>query len=166
MIKGLERRTLERHSDPRGALQEVWRASRQPLDLRQLIVSTSGAGVLRGMHVHFVQSDLLHVVSGRVFMALLDLRVQPPIKEELWLGDAETLLIPPGVAHGYASPEAAVVLYLLDHESDGTDEHGFSWSDPDAAISWPVASPILSERDRRAGPLRSAITLARSSLRD
>jgi dTDP-4-dehydrorhamnose 3,5-epimerase len=164
MIRGVERRTLELHGDARGTLQELWRASLQPFDARQLIVSTSTPGALRGMHVHFRQSDLLHVVSGRVFMALLDLRSEAPAKEELWLGSAETLLIPPGVAHGYATPDAAIVLYLLDHESDGSDEHGFSWADPEAAINWPVGSPRVSERDRVAGSMRTAIALARSSV--
>ena len=164
MIAGVERRTIEPHADARGSLRELWRASIQPFRPRQLIISSSEAGTLRGMHVHFRQSDLLHVVSGRVFMALLDLRQDPAIKDELWLDGGETLLIPPGVAHGYATPDAATVLYLLDRESDGSDEFGFSWADPQAAIDWPVRAPILSERDGKAGSLRSAIALARTRL--
>jgi dTDP-4-dehydrorhamnose 3,5-epimerase len=165
MIAGVERRTVEPHDDARGSLRELWRASIQPFRPQQLIISSSEAGTLRGMHVHFRQSDLLHVVSGRVFMALLDLRQDPAIKDELWLDGGETLLIPPGVAHGYATPDAATLLYLLDHESDGADEFGFSWADPQAAIAWPVQSPTLSERDSSAGTMRSVMILARSRLR-
>ena len=164
MIPGVERRTLQAHADTRGSLEELWRASVQPLGAAQLILTASAAGALRGMHVHFRQSDLLHVVTGRIFMALVDLRSATPAKEELWLGDTETLLIPPGVGHGYATPEPATVLYLLDRESDGSDEFGFSWADPDAAIGWPLRTPVLSERDRTAGSMRAAQVLARERL--
>ena len=164
MIPGVDRRSVAAHADARGSLRELWRGSVQPFRPQQLIVSTSVAGTLRGMHVHFRQSDLLYVVGGRVFMALVDLRSEPHAKEELWLDADETLRIPPGVAHGYAATEAATVMYLLDHESDGSDEFGFSWADSDAAIAWPVREPILSDRDRSAGSLWSAVALARTRL--
>jgi len=116
------------------------------------------------MHVHLRQADLLYVVNGRLFIALLDLRSDTGPKDELWLDPNESLIIPPGVAHGYAALEPAVVLYLLDHESDGSDELGFAWSDPEAAIGWPVRDPILSERDRTAGSMRAARALVRDRL--
>lgn len=164
MIPGVERRQLEPHSDPRGTLTEIWRASVQPLTPQQLIVTASAAGALRGMHVHIRQADLCHVVSGRAFMALVDLRTDTQPKDTFWLTNGDSLLIPPGVAHGYTTEEGVVMLYLLTHESAGTDEFGFSHSDPDAAIAWPVARPTLSDRDRTAGSLRAARDLVRARL--
>jgi dTDP-4-dehydrorhamnose 3,5-epimerase len=162
VIPGVERRRLEPHADQRGTLTELWRSSALPFQPQQLIVTASAAGSLRGMHLHLKQLDLMHVVSGRVFIALIDLRADPVEKDELWLDGTETILIPPGVAHGYATPERAVVLYLLSLESDGADEFGFRWSDPEAAIDWPVTAPLLSARDSNAGTLRAARALARS----
>lgn len=45
------------------------------------------------------------------------------------------------------------LLYLVSAEYDGGDELGFRWDDRDAAIPWPDADPIVSERDRTAQSL-------------
>jgi dTDP-4-dehydrorhamnose 3,5-epimerase len=97
-------------------------------------------------------------------MALVDLRSDPPSKEELRLGDSESILIPPGVAHGYASEKGAIVCYLLTEEVDGSDEFGFRYDDGDAAINWPIAAPRLSDRDRDAGSLVAAASAVRARL--
>ena len=162
MIPGVERRALIPHNDVRGTLREIWRRSSQPFEVRQVLVTTSTAGALRGMHYHLRQSDLCYVTSGAIFMALVDLRADPPITEEMRLGDSESIFIPPGVAHGYATEKGATVCYLLTLEVDGADEFGFRYDDPDAAISWPVASPKLSDRDRDAGTLVAAVAAVRA----
>jgi len=164
VIPGVERRALAPHSDARGTLREMWRRSSQPIEVRQVLVTSSTAGALRGMHYHLRQSDLCYVASGNIFMALVDLRSDPPLKEELELGDSESILIPPGVAHGYTTEEGAIVCYLLTEEVDGSDEFGFRYDDRDAAIRWPVAAPRLSERDRDAGTLSAAAAAVRARL--
>jgi dTDP-4-dehydrorhamnose 3,5-epimerase len=136
----------------------------QPIEVRQVLVTSSNPGALRGMHYHLRQSDVCYVAAGRIFMALLDLRGDPLVKEELWLDDADSLLIPPGVAHGYAMETSATVCYLLTEEVDGSDEFGFRFDDPLAAIRWPVSGPTLSARDRDAGPLSAAIVHVRAHL--
>jgi dTDP-4-dehydrorhamnose 3,5-epimerase len=161
MIPGVELRPLVPHSDVRGTLREIWRRSSQPIELRQVLVTTSTAGTLRGMHYHLRQSDLCYVASGSVFMALVDLRTDPPVTEEMRLGDCESIFIPAGVAHGYATEKGATVCYLLTEEVDGSDEFGFRYDDRDAAISWPVAAPKLSDRDREAGTLVAAVAAVR-----
>jgi len=162
MIPGVERRPLVPHTDARGTLREMWRQSSQPIEVRQVLVTSSTGGALRGMHYHLRQSDLCYVVSGNVFMALVDLRTDPPVREEMRLGESETIFIPPGVAHGYATEEGAIVCYLLTEEVDGSDEFGFRYDDRDAAIGWPVATPRLSDRDRNAGSLVAAVAAVRA----
>jgi dTDP-4-dehydrorhamnose 3,5-epimerase len=162
VIPGVERRPLVPHSDARGTLREMWRRSSQPMEIRQVLVTTSSAGALRGMHYHLRQSDLCYVVTGAVFMALVDLRTDPTVTEEMRLGDSESIFIPPGVAHGYATEKGATVCYLLTEEVDGSDEFGFRYDDRDAAIGWPVAAPKLSDRDREAGTLGAAVTAVRA----
>jgi len=156
-IAGVERRTLEPHTDERGTLREVWRGSRQPFEVRQVLTTTSKAGALRGMHYHLRQADLCYVPVGRVFMALVDLRAEPHVREELRLSDGESVLIPPGVAHGYVAEVDATVCYLLSAEVDGSDEFGFRFDDPAVGIGWPIAKPILSARDRDAGTFAAAV---------
>jgi len=160
-IRGVERVALEPHSDARGTLRELWRSSRQPLVVRQVLVTTSRRGALRGMHFHLRQADLCYVPSGRVYMALVDLRDDRHRKEEFSLGDGESLLIPAGVAHGYLAEEDATVCYLLTEEVDGSDEFGFRYDDPAVAIGWPRSEPILSERDRTAGTFAAALAKVR-----
>lgn len=162
MIPGVERRPLVPHTDARGTLRELWRRSSQPIEVRQVLVTSSTAGTLRGMHYHLRQSDLCYVVTGTVFMALVDLRSDPPLKEELSLADSESILIPAGVAHGYATAKGATVCYLLTEEVDGSDEFGFRYDDPEAAIGWPIAAPTLSDRDRDAGTLAAAVSAVRA----
>jgi len=164
VIAGVERRTLEPHTDERGTLREVWRGSRQPFAVRQVLATTSNAGALRGMHYHLRQADLCYVPVGRVFMALVDLRAGPHAKEELRLSDGESVLIPAGVAHGYVAEVDATVCYLLSAEVDGSDEFGFRFDDPAVGIRWPVAKPILSARDRAAGTFAAAVEDVRARM--
>ncbi len=163
-IAGVERRSLEPHTDERGTLREVWRGSHQSFEVRQVLATTTKAGALRGMHYHHRQADLCYVPVGRVFMALVDLRAAPYAKEELRLSDGESLLIPPGVAHGYLAEIDATVCYLLSAEVDGSDEFGFRFDDPAVGIGWPVAKPILSARDRDAGTFAAAVEDVRARM--
>ncbi len=66
-------------------------------------------------------------------------------------------MIPPGVAHGFLAIDPVSLLYLVTNEYDGTDEHGFAWDDPLAALEWPTDSPILSVRDSSAPSLEEAV---------
>jgi dTDP-4-dehydrorhamnose 3,5-epimerase len=162
-IPGVEVRALAPHSDPRGTLREVWRASRQPVALRQVLVTQSKAGALRGMHYHLKQADVCYVTAGRVFMALVDLR-GPFEKMELRLGPDESVLVPPMVAHGYLAEADTLMCYLLTEEVDGSDEFGFRFDDPEAKIGWPRRDPILSSRDDGAGTLAAARAAVRERI--
>ena len=58
------------------------------------------------------------------------------------------LLIPPGVAHGFAALTDCTMIYLIDRTFDPSDELGVAWNDPDIGAEWGIAEPVLSERDR------------------
>jgi dTDP-4-dehydrorhamnose 3,5-epimerase len=172
-LPGVEYGTLVRHADARGSFREVWRASAfdslaaQPPAAApgsgdrfvQANVSTSAAGVLRGLHFHRRQLDYWTVLTGRAFVALVDLRpaldgAGAPIVETRTLGADAWVVIPAGIAHGFLALESLELLYLVTNEFDGTDELGFAWDDPAVAVPWPPVPgtldgrPILSERDR------------------
>jgi dTDP-4-dehydrorhamnose 3,5-epimerase len=116
-------------------------------------LSVSRAGVLRGMHFHRRQADYWCVIEGSAFVALYDLRDGSPTQGRAWSHmfnagrGLRGLYVPPGVAHGFCAVTGIRMQYLVDRAFTGDDEFGFAWDDPDAGIPWPVADPIVSERD-------------------
>ena len=154
---------MTRHVDDRGALREVYRASWSDKRFVQANVSSSRAGVLRGLHLHRRQLDCWIVLNGRVFVALVDPR--PILRGEAGRPAVETweihadqwVVIPAGVAHGFYAIEETDLLYLVTNEFDGTDELGFAWDDPYAGVPWPTDHPILSARDRANPPLQDLL---------
>jgi dTDP-4-dehydrorhamnose 3,5-epimerase len=150
------------HGDIRGSFTELWRASNPAGGSDPFVqanLSTSSAGVLRGLHLHQRQLDYWVVVEGRAFVALVDAR--GPVSRATTAAAVETrvltpndwVVIPAGVAHGFLALEPTRLLYLVTNEYDGTDELGFAWDDPAVAVPWPDVSatsdgrPIVSERD-------------------
>ena len=182
-LPGVRFGRIQRHEDSRGAFREVWRASTfgalRPAETGsaagaharfvQANLSSSAAGVLRGLHYHRRQLDYWVVASGRAFVALVDVRPlidrSGPIAivETRELGADEWVVIPRGVAHGFLALEPLELLYLVTNEYDGTDELGFAWDDPAVGVPWPHLAntpdgrPILSDRDRSNPPLAELV---------
>jgi dTDP-4-dehydrorhamnose 3,5-epimerase len=102
------------------------------------------------------------LLEGRAHVAVADLRsvadrAPPPVATfEMQPGDA--VLIPEMVAHGFHALEPIALVYLVTNEYDGTDELGFAWDDPDAAIPWRIEAPVMSDRDRANPRLRDALS--------
>jgi dTDP-4-dehydrorhamnose 3,5-epimerase len=168
-IEGVMRRTAVHIADERGAFTELWRASlARGLATEAFVqanMSRSREGVLRGMHFHRRQADLWMLLEGRVLAATTDVRASmgegsgQVLSQVIELTPGASLYIPRLVAHGFWAIEETVLLYLVSNEYDGTDEHGFVWNDPAAAIGWPAGQPILSERDRTNPTLRELADL-------
>lgn len=175
---------IARFADARGSFRELWRASHMPglaagltglPDARfvQANLSTSSAGVLRGLHYHRRQLDYWVVASGRAFVALVDVRpllsgLGPrALVETRQLAADDWIVIPTGVAHGFLALEPLELIYFVTNEYDGTDELGFAWDDPAVAVPWPAVPgtpdgrPILSDRDRSNPPLAELVAQLR-----
>jgi len=159
-IDGVHWGKIRAHADERGAFREVWRASAfaGTPPFVQANLSTSKAGVLRALHYHRKQIDHWVVVSGRVFVALVDLRplqtdaTAHPLVVTRTLKPDDTVTIPAYVAHGFLALDPTQLLYLVTNEYDGSDERGIAWDDPDLAVPWPLrdasSALVLSDRDR------------------
>jgi len=179
-LRGVRWGRLTAHADVRGSFREIWRRSSYPeLDeattgrpdaaFVQANVSTSAAGVLRGMHYHRRQLDHWVVLSGRAFVALVDVAAAAAGADRSAIAARELtaddwVSIPAGVAHGFLAIEPLQLLYLVTNEYDGTDELGFAWDDPAVGIEWPKvrgAAPILSERDQRNPTLHALVATLR-----
>ena len=168
---------LQRFPDARGSFAEAWRASgdksTDPFAGVQANLSSSARGVLRGLHLHQRQLDRWIVLDGVAFVALVDLRsmvagdATEPSVLTATLAKDETVVIPPGVAHGFLAIEPLELLYVVTNEYDGTDELGFLWDDPLVNVAWPVVDtsdgrPIVSERDRTNPSVAELVARLRS----
>lgn len=165
-IPGLRLIELEVHSDPRGAFSELYHARRYAeagIDERfvQDNMSLSNRGVLRGLHFQHPhgQGKLVQVIAGRVFDAVVDVRVGSPtfgrwVGVELCDTQPRQLFVPSGLAHGFCTlSELAVFVYkCTDYYHPGA-EATVRWQDPDIGIQWPVSAPTLSAKDAAAKPL-------------
>jgi dTDP-4-dehydrorhamnose 3,5-epimerase len=183
LIPGVRWGSIVRRADERGSFRELWRAgwfaghSGTPdtmLRFVQANLSTSAAGVLRGLHLHRHQLDFWVVADGRAWVALVDARpllegrADRPIVETREVAADATVTIPAGVAHGFLALEPLRLAYFVTAEYDGTDELGFAWDDPLAAVPWPALpgeprrQPILSGRDRTNPTLAQLVERLRS----
>ena len=148
------------HGDERGFFRESLRmdelegAAGRTIRFVQENHSRSRRGVLRGLHAENWEK-LIYVPRGTVFTAVADIRPQSStfgVVETFELGDDSRLklFIPPGLAHGFCVlSEEADYLYQVTRYYDGSDTAAVRWNDPDLAVPWPIADPVLSERDQR-----------------
>jgi dTDP-4-dehydrorhamnose 3,5-epimerase len=120
--------------------------------------SRSVKDTLRGLHAQRspkAQSKLVRVIEGEILDVAADVRLDSPTFGR-WLGvtlsseNRRLLYVPAGYVHGfYVVSAEAQVIYKTTDEYAPECEYGVRWDDPQLAIRWPGASPLLSERDKR-----------------
>ena len=154
----------EVHGDERGFLVETfrddaWRELGVGVDFVQDNHSRSSRNILRGLHFQTTpgQAKLVRCLRGRIWDVAVDLRSESPTYRQ-WEGHEldddrhRQLYVPVGFAHGFCVlSDVADVAYKLSSPYDAATEAGIAWDDPDVGVEWPIADPILSERDR-TGP--------------
>ena len=161
--------TLDVFRDDRGYFQEIWNPARTDIpgmkkDFVQDNIAFSHHGVLRGLHYQqpYEQAKLIVVLAGTIFDVAVDVRRDSPtfgrwVGTELVAGSGQALYIPEGFAHGYQVLSAAAhVVYKCTEVYHPEAEHSLAWNDPALGIKWPLADPIVSEKDRRAPTLDAA----------
>ena len=150
MIEGLRRLPLERHADERGWFSELARASGLPKPIRQVNLSRSRQGVVRGLHYHERgQDDLFVCLEGMVRVVVLERATGEAFSEDIGDGNPVAIYVPGIHAHGYEALTDALFAYLVTEEYDPADpdEHGVPWDDPRVRGLWSTDSPVLSRRD-------------------
>jgi dTDP-4-dehydrorhamnose 3,5-epimerase len=155
------------HLDARGFFLETYhleryRAGGIPGPFVQDNHSRSVRRTLRGLHAQHrrPQGKLVRAVEGEMFDVAVDIRSGSATFGR-WVGvrlsgdNFHQLYVPPGFAHGFCVLSDIVhVEYKCTELYDGADEIGFAWDDPDVGIEWPIADPIISDKDRRLPRLR------------
>lgn len=123
--------------------------------------SRSRAGVLRGLHLQaapHAQAKLVRVVAGAVLDICVDARPESPMFGRhygirLDAVEKAMLYIPEGFAHGFVALEDDTVFsYKCSAYYHPTAERTIRWDDPELAIDWGMADPIVSAKDRAGLP--------------
>ena len=154
-------------ADTRGFFLETYHRQRYaacglPADFVQDNLSFSTRGVLRGLHYQQprAQGKLVCALQGEVWDVAVDLRAGSSqfgrwTAVTLSAENRRQLYIPPGFAHGFCVlSDAALFSYKCTEFYDQAGDAGVRWDDPELGIAWPVAGPVLSEKDRRLPLLR------------
>ncbi|HLB50997.1 MAG TPA: dTDP-4-dehydrorhamnose 3,5-epimerase [Patescibacteria group bacterium] len=145
--------------------QTRYRAAGIPDHFVQDNLSFSKKGVLRGLHYQappHALGKLVSVLRGRVFDVAVDIRsgsltFGKHVAVELSQANKKQLWIPPGFAHGFLALEDDTLFsYKCTNAYEPSCDRGIAWNDPDLAIQWPIANPIVSEKDQKH-PLLSDI---------
>jgi len=151
------------HTDPRGFFLETYSVERYrdggiAATFVQDNQSRSTRGTLRGLHAQWrhPQGKLVRAIEGTIFDVAVDIRRGSPTYLQ-WVGvtlSAENfrqLYVPVGFAHGFCvTSDVAQVEYKCTDRYDAEHELRIAWNDPEIGIEWPIAEPLLSEKDSAA----------------
>ena len=169
-IEGLCVITPTVHGDDRGYFMETYNLNDMKeagldLDFVQDNQSSSGKGVLRGLHYqkNFPQGKLVRVIRGSVFDVAVDLRKGSETYGK-WYGlelseeNKKQFFIPKNFAHGFVVlSDTAEFAYKCTDFYHPNDEGGLAYNDPDIGVEWPIPEGmelILSDKDQKWGSFK------------
>lgn len=145
MIKGVQKKLLQRHADERGFFEEIIRVN-DPFfkeGFGQLSRSLMKKGIVKAWHIHRSQIDWWYVASGKLKVALYDLRDDSSTQgllNVLYLGiSAENVVlkIPAGVAHGCKSlTQSTQLFYVTSSFYNPSEEGRLPLNDPGIEFDW------------------------------
>lgn len=165
----------ERLEDDRGFFARVWcerefRAHGLEPKIAQSSISLNRrGGTLRGMHYQAAPHEevkLVRCTRGAIYDVIIDLRVPSPtfgqhVAVELTADNQCSLYIPRGFAHGFQTlDDGTEVLYQMSEFYAPGSARGVRWNDPAFGIRWPLADPIMLNRDRYYPDFRRADLVA------
>jgi dTDP-4-dehydrorhamnose 3,5-epimerase len=164
-IEGCTPVPVKANADDRGCLFEIFREEwAGAFKTVQWNALRSGAGVMRGVHVHVDYDEFYTLPLGRVFLALRDIRRASPtfgrsIGLEWSAADGFAVPVPAGVAHAIFFLDESILAFGLSiYWKPELDVVGCRWDDLDPSLCWPAESAMLSNRDREAGSFADMLT--------
>ena len=116
-------------------------------------------GTLRGLHFQktpHAQSKLLFCTRGEILDVAVDLRKGSPtylqhVAVRLSAENKRMLFLPKGFAHGFLTlTDDVEVFYKVDAYYDPASDRSVRFDDPQLAVPWGIADPILSDKDKNA----------------
>ena len=147
MIEGVKLKKLRVIPDERGRLMEILRSDEELFQkFGQIYMTTTSPGVIKGWHLHKIQTDNIICLRGMLKMVLYDTREGSATKgevNELFIGEHNPVLVhvPKDIYHGWKciSESEAIVIncptevynYELPDEFSlpyDTDKIPYDWS--------------------------------------
>jgi len=161
--------------DDRGVFLESFKAPTftetvgHRFDLKQMNISVSKQGTVRGIHFADVppgQAKYVQCFDGRILDIVVDIRVGSPTfgqweAVELDSESRQGLYIAEGLGHAFCALSKSVTIgYLCSETYAPTREHGIHPLDTDLKLPWPTESAAhLSTKDASAPSLMEATAM-------
>ena len=124
-----------------------------PLQLEESFVTRSKKGTARGMHIQIGPTanwKIISVIEGRIFDVLVDVRQNSRSYlsiEQKYISSGTSIILPPGVAHGFQAMENVTMIYFSSKAYDPEYDRGFNVKS--LAVDWPMSFEIQSDRDKK-----------------
>ena len=156
-MRGVSLIAANRIADSRGSFTKILKYSdlqnTPEFELEEVFSSYSVQGTIRGMHLQLGDASnwrIIQVLKGSAFDVLLDLRPHEPTFMQTQVNMLEgkipqTLIVPPGVAHGFQALTDTEMLYLSSHRYIANLDTGVNPFS--IGIDWPIEVTNVSERD-------------------
>jgi dTDP-4-dehydrorhamnose 3,5-epimerase len=157
------------HADNRGEFLEAFNgqallnSAGLNFEVAQTNLSISKLGTVRGIHFADVppgQAKYVQCVSGKVWDVIVDLRLDSSTFGK-WISvllDSDkhnAVHIPEGFGHGFqALTDEAKLLYQCSTVYNPEAEHEVNPFDATLAITWPISTTFVSEKDKNAPTLK------------
>jgi len=154
---------LEKREDERGFFARSWcqkefeQHNLNPRTVQCNISFNKNKGTLRGMHYQvapFAEAKLVRCTRCSIYDVIIDLRPGSPtfaqhIGETLTADNFRMLYVPEDFAHGFQTLEDnSEIFYQMSEFYSPQCGRGVRYNDPAFSIKWPIANPIMIERDR------------------
>lgn len=153
---------LERREDSRGWFTRTFCAEEfSDMGLETNFVQTSTVfnemcGTLRGLHYQtppYAETKLVRCVHGALFDVVVDIRPESAtfgqwVAAELSGDNGCMFYLPKGCAHGFQTlMPRTEINFQMSTPYHAEHSAGIRWNDPSLNIDWPLADPIISEKD-------------------
>lgn len=120
-------------------------------------ISVSKKNVLRGIHGDNVTWKLVSSLFGKIFFIVVNCDTESENFgkwQSFILSDEnrQQILVPPGYGNAHlVLSNMAIFSYKQSTYYDRSSQFSYKWDDPRFDISWPIKTPILSQRDKSSG---------------
>lgn len=117
-------------------------------------ISISTRHVLRGIHGDGVTYKLLSCLYGKLYFVVVNCDTESPDFgkwQSFILSDVTRMqvLVPPKFGNAYlVMSDKAIFQYKQSCYYNRAGQFSYKWNDPQLNIWWPIANPIVSQRDQ------------------
>jgi dTDP-4-dehydrorhamnose 3,5-epimerase len=145
--------------DERGIFVKVYNSKEflsigMNISFKENFYSFSKKNTIRGMHLQISPFDnykLVHVIKGYIIDVIIDLRKNSItygkfIEIELNENNNKSILISPGIAHGFIAKEDSITMYMQSSIYDKQFDSGIRYDS--FGYDWKISNPSVSEKDR------------------